>query len=413
MNLQAFVKHAAVASLTVLASASAFAQSPPAAAPTPPASAAPPPPPPPPPIIPFDQALLKAANDLLSKASVDGDKVTLLIDPLIDGVTGAQTIATRGMERKIVELVKTDYPKFQVDKFSTGAVAKSPIVLIGTFTLINNAGQAGGAKDAYRICLALADLKAKKIVSKGVARAKPDGVDSTPTAYFADSPVLAKDAATDAYIKSCQGTKPGDPIEQVYTDRILAGALIADAIVSYDAKRYQDALELYQSAVKTPGGDQLRARNGIYLANWKLKRQEAASEAFGNVLDYGFASNRIAVKFLFRPGSTSINDSAAAPYSMWIKQIAKRGEKAGACLELVGHTSPTGPEPLNKRLSVLRAEAIKDRIQSDVPAFGKRMVAAGVGSAENLIGSGKDDVSDALDRRVEFKVIAGCSGTNT
>ena len=98
---------------------------------------------------------------------------------------------------------------------------------------------------------------------------------------------------------------------------------------------------------------------------------------------------------------------------MWIKQIARRGDKAGACLELVGHTSPTGPEPLNKRLSVLRAEAIKDRIQSDEPAFGKRMIAAGVGSAENLVGSGKDDISDALDRRVEFKVIAGCSGTNT
>ncbi len=407
MYLQTLVKHAAVASLAVLASVSAFAQSPPAAAPTtPPAAAAPP-------IIPFDQALLKAANDLLSKASVDGDKVTLLIDPLIDGVTGAQTVATRGMERRIVELVKADYPKFQVDKFSTGAVAKSPIVLIGTFTLINNAGQPGGAKDAYRICLALADLKAKKIVSKGVARAKPEGINSTPTAYFADSPVLAKDPTTDAYIKSCQGTKPGDPIEQVYTDRILAGALIADAITSYDAKRYQDALDLYQSAVKTPGGDQLRARNGIYLANWKLKRQEAASEAFGNLLDFGFASNRLALKFLFRPGSTQVNDTAAVPYTMWIKQIARRGDKAGACLELVGHTSPTGPEPLNKRLSVLRAEAIKDRIQSDVPAFGKRMVATGVGSAENLVGSGKDDMSDALDRRVEFKVIAGCSGTNT
>ena len=407
MYLQTLVKHAAVASLAVLVSVSAFAQSPPAAAPTtPPAAAAPP-------IIPFDQALLKAANDLLSKASVDGDKVILLIDPLIDGVTGAQTVATRGMERRIVELVKADYPKFQVDKFSTGAVAKSPIVLIGTFTLINNAGQPGGAKDAYRICLALADLKAKKIVSKGVARAKPEGINSTPTAYFADSPVLAKDPTTDAYIKSCQGTKAGDPIEQVYTDRILAGALIADAITSYDAKRYRDALDLYQSAVKTPGGDQLRARNGIYLANWKLKRQEAASEAFGNLLDFGFASNRLALKFLFRPGSTQINDTAAVPYTMWIKQIARRGDKAGACLELVGHTSPTGPEPLNKRLSVLRAEAIKDRIQSDVPAFGKRMVATGVGSAENLVGSGKDDMSDALDRRVEFKVIAGCSGTNT
>jgi outer membrane protein OmpA-like peptidoglycan-associated protein len=409
MRFKVFVAGLALTSVTASASTFAFAQSSPGAPnSTPPTAASPPPAPP---IIPFDEALQKAANDLFSKANLgDADKVVLVIDPLIDGVTGAQSVATRGMERTIVEIVNKSYPKFQVDKFSTAAIAKSPIVLIGTFTLINNAGQAGGAKDAYRICLALADLKAKKIVSKGVARAKPDGIDTTPTAYFADSPVSAKDPTTDAYIKSCQGTKPGDPIEQVYADRILSGALIADAIVSYDAKRYKDALELYQNAVRTPGGDQLRARNGIYLANWKLKRNEAAADAFGKVIDYGLASNRLAVKFLFRPGSTQISGNSTAPYAMWLKQIAQRGEKADSCLELVGHTSPTGPEPLNKRLSLLRAETIKDRIQAEAPKFAKNMIVNGVGSAENMIGSGKDDASDALDRRVEFKVIAGCGG---
>src|ERR1700744_6770901 len=63
---------------------------PPAPAQAPPAAAAPPPAPTP---IPFDAALLKAANDLLSKANLNGapDKVTLVIDPLFDGVTGARS----------------------------------------------------------------------------------------------------------------------------------------------------------------------------------------------------------------------------------------------------------------------------------------------------------------------------------
>jgi len=396
-----------VGALTALSLARAVAQSTPpatpASPPAPPAAAAPSPTP-----VPFDEALLKAANDLLSKANLDTDKAILTIDPLIDGATGAQSVATRSMGRRIVDLVRSNYPKFQVEKFSTATIAKSPIVLIGTFTLINNAGQAGGPRDAFRICLALADLKSRKIVSKGVARAKPEGVDTSPTSYFSDSPVLAKDPATEAYIKSCQGTRPGDPIEQVYTDRILAAAFINDAIDAYDAKNYREALELYQSAVRTPGGDQLRARNGIYLTNWKLNRRQAAAEAFASALDYGFSTDRLAVKFLFRPGSTQLTDRAGAPYSMWIQQIAQRGARAGACMELVGHTSPTGPEPLNRRLSVLRAEAVKDRIESVTPALSKRMIANGVGSSENLIGSGKDDPSDALDRRVEFKVIPNC-----
>ena len=407
MSLYWYIRAGLVGALTALSLARAVAQSTPpatpASPPAPPAAAAPSPTP-----VPFDEALLKAANDLLSKANLDTDKAILTIDPLIDGATGAQSVATRSMGRRIVDLVKSNYPKFQVEKFSTATIAKSPIVLIGTFTLINNAGQAGGPRDAFRICLALADLKSRKIVSKGVARAKPEGVDTSPTSYFSDSPVLAKDPATEAYIKSCQGTRPGDPIEQVYTDRILAAAFINDAIDAYDAKNYREALELYQSAVRTPGGDQLRARNGIYLTNWKLNRRQAAAEAFASALDYGFSTDRLAVKFLFRPGSTQLTDRAGAPYSMWIQQIAQRGARAGACMELVGHTSPTGPEPLNRRLSVLRAEAVKDRIESVTPALSKRMIANGVGSSENLIGSGKDDPSDALDRRVEFKVIPNC-----
>ena len=407
MSLYWYIRAGLVGALTALSLARAAAQGTPpvtpASPPAPPAAAAPPPTP-----VPFDEALLKAANDLLSKANLDTDKAILTIDPLIDGATGAQSVATRSMGRRIVDLVKSNYPKFQVEKFSTATIARSPIVLIGTFTLINNAGQAGGPRDAFRICLALADLKSRKIVSKGVARAKPEGVDTSPTSYFSDSPVVAKDPATEAYIKSCQGTRPGDPIEQVYTDRILAAAFINDAIDAYDAKKYAEALELYQSAVRTPGGDQLRARNGIYLTNWKLNRRQAAAEAFASALDFGFSTDRLAVKFLFRPGSTQLTDRAGSPYSMWIQQIAQRGAKAGACMELVGHTSPTGPEPLNRRLSVLRAETVKDRIESVAPALSKRMIANGVGSSENLIGSGKDDPSDALDRRVEFKVIPNC-----
>jgi hypothetical protein len=36
------------------------------------------------------------------------------------------------------------------------------------------------------------------------------------------------------------------------------------------------------------------------------------------------------------------------------------------------------------------------------------VIAAGVGAKNNLVGTGADDLSDALDRRVEFKVIPTC-----
>src|SRR6266849_486081 len=219
---------------------------------------------PPPTPVAFEKALLQAANDLFTKAKLEDapQKVVLVIDPLIDGVTGAESNATQLMERRIVDLARNNYPRFEVARFSSASVAKSPVVLIGTFTAINNAGVAGGLYDAYRICLALADLHTKKIISKGVARALPEGIDATPTSFFAESPVFAKDASTDAYIKSCQGTQQGDPIEQVYADRIVLASLIKDGIQAYNAKNYKDALNLYQSALFTPGGEQqLRVLN--------------------------------------------------------------------------------------------------------------------------------------------------------
>lgn len=374
-------------------------------------------PPPAPPVqpIPFDEAVLKAANDLFSRAQLsatdtDGSaKHILVIDPLIDGVSGAQSMATRSMEARLVELVKSKYPRFEVEPFSTSTVAKSPIVLVGTFTSVNKEGKTEGVREAYRVCLALADLKSGKIISKGVARAKPEGVNTTPTQYFKDSPTWAPDQATEGYIKTCQGTKAGDPINPAYVDRILTAALVSEAIDAYNNRQYREALDLYQSALHSPGGEQLRVYNGLYLSNWKLGHRDEATQAFGKVVDYGLVNKRLAVKFLFKPGSTDFwaDRRVTGPYPIWLEQIAERTSQHQGCLEIVGHTSRTGPEPINERLSLLRAERIKQKLDRDAPALKTRTIANGVGSKENLIGTGTDDARDALDRRVEFKVV-GC-----
>jgi hypothetical protein len=375
---------------------------------TPVASSPPPAAQPPPTPVSFEQALLQAANNLFAKARLEDapPKVLLVIDPLIDGVTGAESNATQSMEKRIVDLVRSNYPRFEVARFSSSSVAKSPVVLIGTFTAINNGGVAEGPRDAYRICLALADLRTKKIISKGVARARPEGIDTTPTPFFADSPVFAKDPSTDAYIKSCQASQLGGPIEPVYTDRVAAASLISDAIQAYNARRYKEALDLYQSALLRPGGEQLRVLNGIYLALYELRRRDDAGEAFGKVVDYGLKADRLAVKFLFRPGTTEfVRERSGAPYETWLEKIAQRTTAKKACLEIVGHTSATGLAAVNDRLSALRAGYVKDRLEADASNLRGRLIATGRGSREMIVGTGKDDSSDAVDRRVEFKVI--------
>lgn len=94
-------------------------------------------------------------------------------------------------------------------------------------------------------------------------------------------------------------------------------------------------------------------------------------------------------------------------YLTWLKTIAQQTNSSDKCLEITGHTSPTGPEPLNERLSLIRAEYIKSRLAQATPGLERRLIANGLGSKQTMVGNGRDDASDALDRRVEFKVI-GC-----
>lgn len=362
------------------------------------------------PILPFDEAVLAAANELFSDAvggaaSVGQVRRALTIDPLIDGVTAAQSVATRSIRAKIVELAQSRYRQFEVRPFTTATIAQSPLVLIGTLTGIDQNGEPAGPRDSYRIWLTLMDLRSGKIVAKARARAKRDTVDATPTPQFRDSPAWAEDEAAQAYIETCHNGKVGAPIPRDYLDRILAAALVSDAVEAYDAGRYREALDLYTAARDIPGGEQLRVYNGIYLVHWQLGQKQAAAQAFGDIVDYGLRSQRLAVKFLFKPASIAFwpDPEVSGPYDIWLRQIATRTARRNVCLEITGHTSRTGPEPLNERLSLLRAEYIKRRLEEEEPTLGGRMIANGVGSRENLVGTATEDSVDALDRRVEFK----------
>jgi hypothetical protein len=120
--------------------------------------ALPPTPPPVPAAIPLNEAILKAANDLFSKVPLPSaelgvaGKHGVVIDPLVDGVTGVQSNVTHSIEARIVELVRTTYPQFEIQPFSAASVAQSPLVLIGTFAGVNTQGQVIVPPEAFRIC---------------------------------------------------------------------------------------------------------------------------------------------------------------------------------------------------------------------------------------------------------------------
>jgi outer membrane protein OmpA-like peptidoglycan-associated protein len=218
--------------------------------------------------------------------------------------------------------------------------------------------------------------------------------------------VLVKDKIIDGYVRTAS-TPAGQKADATYLERIASATLINDATLLYNAGRYPDALAAYRSALAAPGGDQIRALTGIYLTTAKLGQAADAEEAFGKVVSYGITYNNLGVKFLFSPGGTDFwsETKVSNAYGMWLRQIAKQVGSAKACMDIVGHTSKTGPDAINDSLSLKRAIYIKKRLSAESPEIANRTRTQGMGSRHTIVGTGTDDVVDAPDRRVEFEMV--------
>jgi outer membrane protein OmpA-like peptidoglycan-associated protein len=379
--------------------------------------AAPPPPPPAPPPAAtadtsersFDEAVQVATDGLMSQLRARSDpsvktdtKRGIVIDPMVDALSGQQTVATRLLEQRVGERLQSN-PQLEVLPFQVASLTKAQYLVTGTMTRI--ASEQTGARRVLQIDLAATDLKTGRVVAQASSRARDETLDTNPTPYYRDSPVVVKDKVIDGYIATSK-TAPGQPADPVYFERVSTATIISEATTAYDTQNYEDALTLYRNAETTASGEQLRVLNGIYLASWKLGRTAEAEEAFGKVVAFGLSNNNLGVKFLFNPNSTDFwaDPQVSGPYGFWLRQIAKQAAATKVCMNVIGHTSRTGTAQYNERLSVRRATYIKQRLDKEAPELARRTHATGVGFRENLVGTGTDDARDALDRRVEFKI---------
>jgi outer membrane protein OmpA-like peptidoglycan-associated protein len=361
--------------------------------------------------LPFDQAVAIATDGLasqtqklpsfLAKVESKVNKRPIVLDPMIDSTSGQQTGVTKRLEKQVTDRLTANYDQFEMLAFDKANLNKAQYLLTGTTTNV----QGPRSRRNVRINLALTELKTGNVVAQSSAVARDEGLDNSPTAYYRDSPVLVKDKIIDGYIRT-SATSPGRHGDQLYLDRIAAATLINEATTLYNNEKYEDSLKQYKAVAATPAGEQLRVLNGIYLTNWKLGRTADAETAFSKVVALGIANNALGVKFLFNPGSTEFwsDPKISSAYPMWLRQIAREAASAKVCMDIVGHTSHTGAEQANDTLSLQRAAYIKQKLDTEATALAAKTKPVGKGFRENIVGSGTDDVRDALDRRVEFKI---------
>ncbi len=379
----------------------------PAASPPPPA-AAPTPAPLPPPAA-FPETISRAGEQLLldAQAVVGSGPRELIIDPLIDANTGQQTAGTVAMGQQMAALIKAKAPAWNVKPLTRAGLSNGPLLLIGTLTPVNTRNVATELADAFRVCLVLIDLRTGKLIAKRVDRATAGTVNAEPTIAFRDSPTWNRDRTIVAYIKSCQGSSPGDKIDANYLLRLPAAGLLNEVIKAHSEGKLGEAYRLYHEARLIAEPDDLRVLNGLYITSWRTGKKKEAAEAFGQIVALGLETKRLPVKMFFNPGSTTLlqNADLQAQYALWMREVAAQVGGRETCLKVVGHTSKTGSPAANDALSECRAAVIKQALERQNRKLAPRLSSDGVGSRENLVGLGTDDLRDALDRRVEFRTV--------
>lgn len=358
---------------------------------------------------PFDAAMNSLATTLFARAQLDpSEQRVLIVDPPVDLATVRQAAVTRDVERRIVNVVGQRYPNLQASPLAAASLERQPVMLLSCMTPVAAPGEMrpylDGPTKTYRIWASLSDTRTGKILSSNTVWVRGEDVDVTPTKFFRDSPAWAMDRNMRAYLKVCGG-KPGDTMDPAYLSSMGTSAVVNQAISAYEDGRYPEALTYYTQASQLPGGDQMRVWNGTYLTNMALGRPRDAEEAFGKMVDAGLAQGKLAVKFVFRPASVQFwpDRAVSAQYPTWLRQIAQRSVSRRTCLLVVGHSSPTGTPAANEVLSERRAQFVRGQIVRDAVVLRTRTEARGRGASEPLVGTGKDNASDVLDRRVEFE----------
>jgi outer membrane protein OmpA-like peptidoglycan-associated protein len=173
----------------------------------------------------------------------------------------------------------------------------------------------------------------------------------------------------------------------------------------YEKQEFNKSLAYYNQVAGGQNKPELEVLNGQFTNMVKQGQMENAEHVYIKLLKTSMSeTNEVANKIIFAPNATVPLESYANLYKIYLRQIANLVAASPACrVQIIGHSSRSGSASYNDKLSMQRAEWIKHQMAGYSPKSSARAQTIGRGFNENIVGSGKDDITDAIDRRVEFK----------
>ena len=367
----------------------------------------------------FNEAVHTAASALMQQVKkqegltglatgIATGKTIFMLDPVVDANTAEVNQASLAVEKILREEASRVSERYvfvplSLDNYDSAKYVVSGAILYSTFA---PTGEKAQKDKMYKLALAVIERKSGRVVASSDAWIADKKIDVTPVAAYQDSPMYLKDRRVEGLIETAQ-MSPGQQADPNYFDSLPTASLLTEADAAYEAEKLEQALGMYKAASLRPDGQIMKTYAGLYQTNRRLRKSNEAEVAFGQLINIGYQNNNISTKLFFGVASTDfINDNELrGQYAVWLRQIAKLFARSNGCLMIAGHSSRTGSATFNEQLSLQRASAVQRLMQKDFPQIQQRSKPVGLGWKENIVGSGTDDIQDAIDRRVEFKLV--------
>lgn len=321
----------------------------------------------------------------------------VVIDPFIASESGYPVKANARIAEIMSEEIKT---RFKVaGQMEPDNLEVSEYVLNGIVAL---EGKSGGRNDGYKVLATVFDKSSGKVLASASVRV--NRFDTTPKDIYRDSPVFLKGKDYEQYTSSVN-RKPDETIEKAYHDRLMTKSMIVKGDTMYEAREYTKSLAYYTHAANSRSELQLEVLNGQFTNFAKQNRWEEAESVYAKLIKASIVeTGEISSKITFNPNSIEPVKNKSRLYNVYLKEIARLVAETPKCkIKIIGHCSRSGKESYNDALSLQRAQWIQKRMACYASEMANKSETIGRGFSENIVGTGADDITDEIDRRVEFR----------
>ncbi|NJO14585.1 MAG: OmpA family protein [Thioploca sp.] len=330
----------------------------------------------------------------------------LVINPFVAVESGQVVQTSLDIEALFLNEIPKHFTQYQISRLTPESLKTAHYLINGFIKSEGNLNEPG--KKYYQITASILDLTHYTIVASSKMGIVSQGLNYQPTPSYEDNPMYIKDELLDNLISMIE-SPVGTHVNMNAYATITTKALLVEAQAAYDKSQYELAYRLFKNIIQQPHGKVMEAYGGLYSSAFKLGKLNEAEENFAHMVVLGVKVGNLPVKLLFQPNLTEFlaEPSLRQQYTIWLKQISRYFKKhQQQCVNIIGHTSQYGIYEYNKRLSKRRAEKIQSLMQSTFAGIIHRSKTIGKGPDETIVGTIPDSAENAIDRRVEFRVVA-------